>query len=346
MIRSRGRCPGRQGPIEWGVHDERPRVGISSCLLGQPVRYDGGHKRDPFLVETFGAYVEWVPVCPELEAGFGLPRPSMSLYLVDAATRERGGRFPADAIGVRLNKDGTDVTQRLRHYSRKRAEQLADSGLSGYVLKKDSPSCGMERVKVYTTGMPERGGRGVFAEALMARLPNLPVEEEGRLGDPRLRENFIERIFAYGRLQGLFGRRWSVGDVVAFHTSHKLTLMAHSPAAYRALGRLVASAKQLGRGEFSAAYQSQFMQALTTMATPKKHANVLQHMLGYFSDAIDADARAEFVSVIDEYRLGRIPLIVPITLFRHYVRRLKVTYLLSQTYLEPHPRELSLRNHV
>lgn len=328
------------------MHDERPRVGISSCLLGQPVRYDGGHKRDPFLVETFGSYVEWVPVCPEIEAGFGTPRPSMSLYLLEPATRERRTSFASDVIGVRLNKGGTDVTGRLRTYARRRVDALASAGLSGYVLKKDSPSCGMERVKVYSTGMPERGGRGVFAEALMARLPNLPVEEEGRLGDPRIRENFVERIFAYGRLQALFDGRWTVGDIVAFHTAHKLTLMAHSPAAYSALGRFVASAKSRARAEVAADYQSQFMQALTTMATPKKHANVLQHMLGYFSDAIDGDARAELVSVIDEYRLGRIPLVVPITLFRHYVRRLNVDYLRTQTYLEPHPRELSLRNHV
>ena len=328
------------------MHDERPRVGISSCLLGQPVRYDGGHKRDPFLVETFGSHVEWVPVCPEIEAGFGTPRPSMSLYLLEPAVRERGACFEPGVIGVRLNKDGADVTHRLRAYARRKMEVLATSGLSGYVLKKDSPSCGMERVKVYSSGMPERGGRGVFAEALMARLPNLPVEEEGRLGDPRIRENFVERIFAYGRLQALFGGRWTVGSVVAFHTSHKLTLMAHSPVAYSALGRLVAQAKDRPRGEFAADYQSQFMHALATIATPKRHANVLQHMLGYVSDEIDADARAELVSVIDEYRLGRIPLVVPMTLFKHYVRRLKVDYLLSQTYLEPHPRELSLRNHV
>lgn len=329
------------------MSDDRPRIGISSCLLGQPVRFDSGHKRDPFLVETFGEHVVWVPVCPEVEAGFGTPRESMRLVLVEPQVRERGERFDAAKIRLILNKQGTDVTGKLTSYSRKKVEKLAGEDLSGYVLKKDSPSCGMERVKVYTPQGPgERGGRGLFAEALMTRLPNLPVEEEGRLGDPRLRENFVERVFAYRRLTQLFAGRWTVGDVVRFHTAHKLTLMAHSPVAYRELGQLVASAKSMDRAAFAADYQARFMRALTIIATPKRHANVLQHMFGYFSRQIDDDARAELLSLIEEHRQGRVPLIVPMTLMRHYVRRLKVGYLLGQTYLEPHPRELSLRNHV
>ena len=329
------------------MSDDRPRVGISACLLGQPVRFDAGHKRDAFLTETFGAHVEWVPVCPEVEAGFGTPRESMRLTVTEVQVRERGERFDPSKITVVLNKQGTDVTNKLASYSSRKVRELATADLSGYVLKKDSPSCGMERVKVYTPGgMAERAGRGLFAEALMAKLPNLPVEEEGRLGDPRLRENFVERVFAYRRLRALFTGRWTVGDVVRFHTAHKLTLMAHSPQAYQHLGQLVAAAKCHPRAEFAGNYQSRFMQALTLVATPKRHANVLQHMLGYFSDAIDADARTELLGVIDEHRLGRVPLIVPITLVRHYVRRLAVAYLQGQTYLEPHPRELSLRNHV
>lgn len=329
------------------MSDDRPRIGISACLLGQPVRFDAGHKRDTFLTETLGAHVEWVSVCPEVEAGFGTPRESMRLVLTQSQVRARGERFDPSKIAVRLNKQGTDVTERLATYARRKVAQLAGADLSGYVLKKDSPSCGMDRVKVYTaSGLAERAGRGVFAEALMAQLPDLPVEEEGRLGDPRLRENFVERVFAYRSLRRLFTGRWTTGDVVQFHTAHKLTLMAHSPQAYRQLGQLVAEAKSHARAEFASAYQSRFMKALATVATPKRHANVLQHMLGYFSDSIDARARAELLAVIEEHRLGFVPLIVPMTLIRHYVRRLEVAYLAGQTYLEPHPRSLSLRNHV
>jgi len=329
------------------VSEDRPRIGISSCLLGQPVRFDAGHKLDPFLVETFGRHVEWVPVCPEVEAGFGTPRETMRLVLTGPQQRERGERFDPRGIALVLNKQGTDVTERLVSYSRTKAGNLAQARLSGYVLKKDSPSCGMERVKVYTpAGQALRGGRGLFAEALMARLPNLPVEEEGRLGDPRLRENFVERVFAYRRLCSLFEGRWTVGGVVAFHTAHKLTLMAHSPVAYRALGQLVSAAKARPRGEFAAEYQSRFMRALAIVATPGRQANVLQHMLGYVSDDLDTDARRELLAVIEDHRREQAPLIVPMTLMRHHVRRLKVEYLLGQTWLEPHPRELKLRNHI
>ena len=329
------------------MSEDRPRIGISSCLLGQPVRFDAGHKLDPFLVETFGRHVEWVPVCPEVEAGFGTPRETMRLVLTGPQQRERGERFDPRGIALVLNKQGTDVTERLVSYSRTKAGKLAQARLSGYVLKKDSPSCGMEGVKVYTpAGQALRGGRGLFAEALMARLPNLPVEEEGRLGDPRLRENFVERVFAYRRLCSLFEGRWTVGGVVAFHTAHKLTLMAHSPVAYRALGQLVSAAKARPRGEFAAEYQSRFMRALAIVATPGRQANVLQHMLGYVSNDLDTDARRELLAVIEDHRREQAPLIVPMTLMRHHVRRLKVEYLLGQTWLEPHPRELNLRNHI
>jgi uncharacterized protein YbgA (DUF1722 family)/uncharacterized protein YbbK (DUF523 family) len=331
------------------VQDDRPRLGVSACLLGEPVRYDAGHKRDPFLVEIFGPHVEWVPVCPEVEAGFGTPRESMRLVTSSPlpASRAKGTRIDPHRISLVLVKSGTDVTARLTSYSAQRTEALALEQLSGYVLKKDSPSCGMDRVKVYAGGgMAERAGRGLFAEALISRMPTLPVEEEGRLSDPRLRENFIERIFAYQRLRRLFTIRWSVGDLVQFHTAHKLTLMAHSPVAYRELGRLVAAAQALPREELEATYQTRFMAAMSIVATPKRHANVLQHMLGYFKTTLDADARSEILGLIEEHRQGTVPLIVPLTLLRHHVRRHKVEYLQGQTYLEPHPRELSLRNHV
>jgi uncharacterized protein YbgA (DUF1722 family)/uncharacterized protein YbbK (DUF523 family) len=329
------------------VPDYRPRIGVSACLLGEPVRFDGGHKRDPFLVETFGPHVEWVPMCPEMEAGLGTPRETMRLMLRGRVDRERGGTYGPERVAMVVHKTGVDVTPLMQRYSARKVAALADEGLNGFILKKDSPSCGMERVKVYPDkGPSERGGRGVFAEALMTRLPNLPVEEEGRLNDPQLRENFVERVFAHQRLRQLFDSRWSVGDLVRFHTAHKLTLMAHAPSAYRELGQLVAGATGGSRQAVQDDYESGFMRALAVIATPKRQANVLQHMLGYFKKTIDQDARAELIDIIEQHRLGQLPLVVPITLFKHHVRRLHVEYLTGQVYLDPHPRELCLRNHV
>ena len=311
------------------------RIGISACLLGHEVRYDGGHKRDRFLTDTFGRFVEWVPVCPEVEAGFGTPRESMRL--VDGDGRLR-------LVTVRT---GVDLTSRMDRFARRRVDELAAEDLSGYVLKKDSPSCGVERVKVHDgRGMPSRTGRGLFAAALCARYPHLPVEEEGRLSDPRLRDNFVERVFAYRRLREMFAGRWTVGSLVDFHTAHKLTLMAHSVTAYRELGRLVAEAKTAKRSDVQDAYTRGFMTALAAIATTRRHTNVLQHMAGYFKKALDEGSRAELQATIEDYRTGLVPLVVPITLLRHHVRHHAVAYLAGQTYLEPHPRELMLRNHV
>ena len=311
------------------------RLGISACLLGERVRFDGGHKRDSFLVDTLGPFVEWVPVCPEVESG--MPAPRESLRLVQAG-RE---------IRLITNKTTQDHTASMRGYARRRLEELADAELCGFVLKKDSPSCGLERVKVYgTSGMSMKSGRGLFADALVTRFPRLPVEEEGRLNDPRLRENFIERVFAYRRLADLFVSRWSMGEVIRFHTIHKLTLMAHRPESYQRLGRLVASGKSMDRHEFQDRYASEFMAALSVIATPRRHANVLQHMLGYFKDTLDRESRAELLGLIGDHASGRVPLVVPLTLFGHHIRRCGVTYLAEQVYLRPHPAELMLRNHV
>lgn len=319
-----------------GGDDTRPvRIGVSSCLLGENVRFDGGHKRDPFLVQTFGRFVEWVPVCPEVELGLGTPRDTIRL--------ERHG---AD-VRLVMPKQAKDITDAMRAYAERRARELDRESLSGYVLKKDSPSCGMERVRVYdANAVPARNGRGLFAEALLRRHPNLPVEEEGRLGDPKLRENFVTRVFAYHRLRGLRAGRFSLGRLVAFHTAHKLLLMAHSPEAYRRIGRLVARAKQLPRGELLDRYEQELMAALSVPATARRHANVLQHMLGYFSDRLDAGGRSELVGLIEDYHQGLLPLVVPLTLVRHHARRLEVAYLTGQVYLEPHPKQLMLLNHV
>jgi uncharacterized protein YbgA (DUF1722 family)/uncharacterized protein YbbK (DUF523 family) len=308
---------------------------VSACLLGEQVRFDGGHKRDAFLNDVLGPHVEWVSVCPEVELGLGTPRETLRLV-----RRSSGPRM----IATRSLIDHTDAMNR---WARRRVEELAREDLCGYVLKKDSPSCGMQRVKLYSdSGPPERAGRGLFAEALLRRFPSLPIEEEGRLSDPRLRENFIERVFAYRRLQDLFGGRWTYGALVAFHTAHKMALLAHSTTGYDELGRLVASGRGLPRQELKAQYTTAFMATLSLVATTRRHANVLTHMAGHFKRRLDHDAKLELQQAIDEYRRGLVPLVVPLTLIRHHVRRNDVTYLAGQTYLEPHPRELMLRNHV
>jgi uncharacterized protein YbgA (DUF1722 family)/uncharacterized protein YbbK (DUF523 family) len=329
-----GKMNAEKSQLLW--RDDAPlRVGISACLLGQEVRFDGGHKRNEFLVDTFGGFVEFVPVCPEVETGLGIPRESLRL--------ERSG---AD-IRLVANKSKLDHTATMTAYATARTEALAREDLSGYVLKKDSPSCGMERVRVYgASGMATRDGVGRYAAALLQRFPNLPVEEEGRLSDAHLRENFVERVFAYRRLRSFFTARWTIGALVKFHTAHKLVLMAHSVPAYRELGRLVAESKSFARERVRERYETIFMQALKKIATPSRHTNVLQHMLGYLRGPLDDAERAELVQLIDDYRAGLVPLVVPLTLLRHYVRKFQIEYLQGQVYLEPHPKELMLRNHV
>ncbi len=311
------------------------RIGVSACLLGREVRFDGGHKRSDFLVDIFGPFVEFVPVCPEVEIGLGVPRETLRLVRIGADIRLLG------------NKTGSDQTDSMRRYSDRRTAALTNDDLSGYILKKDSPSCGMERVRMYgINGMPTRDGRGLFADALMRRFPNLPIEEEGRLNDARLRDNFIERVFAYRRIRILFASRWTIGGLVALHTAHKLQLLAHAPRAYAELGRMVANASTIPRAEVRDRYEAEFMGALKKIATPARHVNVLQHMAGYFRDRLDSESRGELAAVIEDYRNGLVPLIVPITLVRHHVRTLDIVYLKGQVYLEPHPKELMLRNHV
>lgn len=316
--------------------DANLRLGIASCLLGEKVRFDGGHKRDDFLTGTVAPHVAWVPVCPEAESGMGVPRPTVRLEVgEDGATR------------MVDPKSGADHTSAMRRFAKARVRALADEDLDGYVLKKDSPSCGMERVRLYgAAGMPTRQGVGLFAAELLARFPHLPIEEEGRLHDPGLRENFFVRAFAYRRLKGLFAGPWRAGDVVRFHTAEKMLLLAHDPEGYRALGRLVAAVKTTPRAELHRAYADGFMTTLRKLATPRKHVNVLQHMQGHFSDRLEDAARAELTALIADFGRGLVPLIVPVTLFRHYVRRFEVAYLAGQTYLEPHPKELMLRNHA
>ena len=307
----------------------RPRIGISRCLLGEEVRFDGGHKHDAFLTGTIGRWVDWVPVCPEIEVGMGVPREP--IHLVADPSGVPSGAQRVRLLGVR---SGTDWTDAMSRYARGRARDLAGATLSGFVLKKDSPSCGMERVRVHQGGMRTRSGRGLFAEALLEAWPNLPVEEEGRLNDPALRDNFIERVFAYQRVRALFAAgRWNAGALVRFHTIHKLQLLAHSRAGYTELGRLVAGVKGRVRRELAEAYEAAFMRTLARRATPGRHADVMMHIAGHLKRLIDDGDRRELLEAIDAHRRGEVPLVVPITLIRHHVRRHDVEYLRDQVYL-------------
>lgn len=316
---------------------ERPiRVGVSACLMGEEVRWDGGHQRDRFVTDVLAPFVEFVPVCPEV--GSGLPTPRETLRLVGEV----------DAPRLVFRNSGVEHTRELEGFAKTEMRRLADLDLCGFVLKKDSPSCGMERVRVYHAGggSAVRKGVGIFARILMQRFPELPVEEDGRLNDPVLRENFLERVFAYRRWRDLLELGLTPGRLVAFHTAHKLLLLAHSPDHYRRLGALVAKGKTLARAELRDEYARLFMEGMAVRATVGRHLNVLQHMAGYFRDGLDDASRAELHQVLADYAARLVPLIVPVTLIRHHARAQGQAYLLGQIYLNPHPKELMLRNHV
>ena len=311
------------------------RVGISRCLLGEEVRFDEGHKRDTFLTEVLGRYVEWVPVCPEVEAGLGTPREAMRLV-----------GDPQDPRLVTI-KSGTDHTRALETMTTNRIEELKELDLSGYVFKKGSPSCGIERVRIYNEhGKPSRTGVGLFARAFIEQFPLIPVEEEGRLCDPTLRENFIERVFCYRRWQDLVQSGVTRQALVQFHAIHKYLLLAHHPQQCEVLGRLIGQAHHHRPKELAHRYGKLFMKALAVKATVRKHVNVLQHILGYFKERLGAHEKAELLGMIGDYHHGHTPLIVPLTLIRHYVQIFDVTHILDQVYLNPHPKEIMLRNHV
>ncbi len=316
--------------------EEKIKLGISSCLLGNKVRYDGGHKFDPFLVNTLGQFVEYVSVCPEVESGFPVPREAF--------------RLVGDPEKPRLltRQGGIDATAQMERWIEKKLPLLEKEGLCGFIFKSQSPSSGMERVKVYNEkGMAEKKGVGIFARALMARLPLLPVEEEGRLQDIDLRENFIVRIFAYRRWQELLAGGATAGRLVDFQRRHKLLLMAHSPELARRLGALVAglgTPQKLDR--ILPEYEKLLLAALKQRATVRRNVNVLQHMLGYFKKQLDDFEKKEMLGLIENYRQNLIPLIVPLTLLKHYIDKFQQPYLQDQYYLDPHPLELKLRNHA
>jgi uncharacterized protein YbgA (DUF1722 family)/uncharacterized protein YbbK (DUF523 family) len=323
-------------PEEHNLEGPVIRVGISTCLLGEPVRYDGGHKLDRYLAGTLGQFFEWVPVCPEVEMGLPTPRESM--------------RLVGDAEDPRLiaPKSGTDYTDRMKAWAQGRLDELATMNLSGFVAKKDSPSSGVFRVKVYNEhGMAQRNGMGIFPRELMSRFPLLPLEEEGRLNDMPLRENFLERVFAYYRWTRMLDEEPTPGGLVKFHTAHKLTLMAHSPKHYTDMGRLVADAGKRAWDELTAEYGAMLMEGLAVMGTRGKHVNVLQHLMGYLKNDLSSEDKQELLALIEDYRQGLVPLIVPLTLLKHHLSRHPVPdWVHQQVYLHPYPKELMLRNHV
>ncbi len=310
------------------------KIGVSSCLLGERVRYDGGHKHNDYITDILGDYFSFVPVCPEVGCGLPIPREAM--------------RLEGDAAAPRLltNKSRVDLTAQMQAFCAAKVRELEKEDLCGFIFKKDSPSSGLFRVKVYNNGMAVKNGRGLFAAAVAKNFPLLPMEEEGRLNDAPLRENFIERVFSYRRWKDFLANAPTLGKLVEFHTAHKLLMMAHSPDYYRQMGVLVAHGKELAAPELFRRYEELLMKGLTLHATAAKNTNVLQHIMGYFKKELAAEEKVELLEVISQYHDHLLPLIVPLTLLKHYVRKYDQAYLRSQIYLSPHPAQLMLRNHV
>ena len=309
-------------------------IGISACLLGEHVRYDGGHKHDRYITDILGKYFTFVPVCPEVGCGLPTPREAMRLEGDPAAPR------------LMTRKTRTDKTEQMLDYCSAKIEELERADLCGYIFKKDSPSCGLLRVKVYNNGQAQKVGSGLFAGAFAGRFPLLPMEEEGRLNDAPIRENFIERIFSYRRWKAFLSEKPTVGGLVEFHTSDKLLMLAHSPQIYRDMGTLVAHGAELNLPDLLQRYERFFMKGLALHATVKKNTNVLQHIMGYFKQQLSPGEKMELLEVIGQYHDGILPLIVPITLLNHYTNKYDQQYLKGQVYLAPHPAQLMLRNHV
>jgi uncharacterized protein YbgA (DUF1722 family)/uncharacterized protein YbbK (DUF523 family) len=331
------RDPAAAGPPQdWNsTMDDRIKIGVSACLLGQPERFDGSHKHDRYLTGTLAEYLEFVPVCPEVEAGFPVPRETF--------------RLVGDPQNPRLltTRTGVDHTERMTAWAARRVRELEAENLCGFIFKSDSPSSGLERVKVYNDkGMAEKKGVGLFARAFTRHFPLLPVEEEGRLNDAKLRETFIEQIFTLKRWRETLALPFSLKHLVDFHARHKLLVLAHSPAHAKLMGKRVAEGKGRPIREVYADYERLLLEALRLKTTVKKNTNVLQHIMGYFKQQLTADEKRELLEVLDQYRREVLPLIVPVTLLNHYVRKYDEPYLKQQLYLNPHPLVLKLRNHA
>ncbi|MFZ5723152.1 MAG: YbgA family protein [Pseudomonadota bacterium] len=307
-------------------------VGISSCLLGARVRFDGGHRRSDYCAGELAQWFAWVPVCPESAIGLGTPREAVHLRRrADGALRLVGAR------------SGADHTDAMTDWSDRQAAALA--GLCGYVVAKKSPTCGLERVRVYRAdGTPERGdATGLYVQRLRAVQPLLPVEEDGRLNDPLLRENFVMRVFVLWRWRQLGAEGITAARLLAFHTAHKYLLMAHSIPVYRRLGRLLADLSGVDAATVAGTYIAELMQGLEKPVTRSGHSNVLQHIAGYFRNEVPPAHRHRLQAVIDDYRCGLLPLAAPLTLIRHFLADHPDDYLARQVYLAPHPETLRLR---
>ncbi len=306
-------------------------IGISSCLLGEEVRFDGGHKRDSYINGTLSRYFEFHPFCPEVAIGMSIPRPPIHLVKQDGEIKCVGIKDPS-----------ADFTEQLRDYAER--QKHLHSQLCGYILKKDSPSCGMERVKIFSNNMPSRNGTGIYAEGVMRNHPLLPVEEEGRLGDPGLRENFIQRVYVLYRWKNLLEEGISAEKLTGFHAQHKLVIMSRGD--YRELGQLLTNLKKDDLIEVAEEYILQLMKILKKVATRKQHVNVLQHIQGYLKKELTSDDKAELCEVIERYRHGEIPLIVPITLLKHHFRKCPDPYIENSYFMSPYPQELQLINQL
>jgi len=314
---------------------DKIKTGISSCLLGNKVRYDGGHKWDRYITETLGQYLEWVPVCPEIECG--LPVPRQAMHLIGSPDSPR-----LVTIGT-----GIDHTDRMLRWSKNKLIELEKENLSGFIFKSRSPSSGIGGIKIYTpSGMQGQRGKGIFGNAFLQHFPLIPVIDDGRMHNPSLRDNFIERVFVYKRWKQLTDKGMTTRSLVMFHTEHKLLIMSHSQKHFAALGRLVAHAHDRALHELQSEYINLLMEGLSLIATTKKNTNVLLHMTGYFKKQLSSDEKRELLELIDHYHKGYVPLIVPLTLIKHYVRKFGEPYLKKQYYLNPHPVDLMLRNHV
>jgi len=306
------------------------------CLLGHKVRYDGQHKLDRFLRDELGNFVEWVSVCPEMECGLPIPREAMRLV----------GDDP-EAPRLLTNKNFIDMTEKMESFVKVRLEELAKEDLRGFVFKSKSPTSGMRGVKIYTeAGMPSRRGSGIFAREFMKRFPKIPVEDEGRLHDAGIRDNFIEKIYVFDRWQTYLETDRSVAGLMLFHARHKYLMMAHSPALLKQAGKIVAAMTKINIDTELKTYENTVMDILDYKTTVKKHVNVLQHIMGYFKNQLNPDEKKELLEVIDRYHRELVPLVVPLVLLGHYVRKYQEPYLSQQWYLHPHPDELKLRNHV
>ena len=313
----------------------KPKIAISACLMGLDVRFNGGHKESRLCSRTLTDYFDFIPVCPEVAIGLGVPRQPIRLV---------SGADQPEAVGT-LDHN-LNVTQPLANYGRDMAAQLGD--ICGYIFMQNSPSCGLEPVKVYHANgaRMDGGARGIYARAFCLRHPDLPVEEDGRLNDPVLRENFLTRVFAYSAWQQLRQEGMTRRSLTDFHSRYKYLLMAHNPVQYKTLGQLLGNMGKTDPQELGPRYFSELMAALKKCATRRTHTNVLQHLSGYLKQAISGEDKQEVQHVISQYRLGIVPLVVPLTLLKHHFRQHPDPYIAQQVYLQPHPENLSLRNAI